>query len=153
MIRCFFKLVLLLAITIGVLVYLSLGRGCSMDRFHLPGTSSVAQNFANRTTQSSAQTWGNPTSLPDHFARHGSDFGARNADDYARMAAEFLHRARADGFRAKLDNRGTLRVYDPRTGAFGAYNRDGTTKTFFKPRNASYFDRQPGRRIDLRTYR
>lgn len=100
-----------------------------------------------------AQTWGNPASLPDHFARHGSDFGARNAGDYARMAAQFLQRARAESLPAKLDNRGTLRIYDPRTGAFGAYNRDGTTKTFFKPRDASYFDRQPGRRIDLRTYR
>lgn len=153
MIRCFFKLVLLLAVAVGLLVYLSLNRGCSLARFHLPSTSSVTQRTANRTTQNGAHTWANPSSLPDHFARHGADFGARNADDYARMAAEFLRRARAEGLPAKLDNRGTLRIYDPRTGAFGAYNRDGTTKTFFKPRNASYFDRQPGRRIDLRTYR
>lgn len=153
MIRCFLKLVLLLAVAIGLLVYLSLGRGCSLERFHLPSISSFKQGAANQTTQDGAQTWGNPASLPDHFARHGSDFGARTAGDYARMAAEFQRRARAEGLPAKLDNRGTLRIYDPRLGAFGAYNRDGTTKTFFKPRDASYFDRQPGRRIDLRTYR
>lgn len=153
MIRCFFKLVLLLAIAIGLLVYLSLGHGCSLERFHLPSTSLVTQRAANRAAQNSTETWGNPASLPDHFARHGSDFGSRNAGDYARMAAEFLRRARAEGLPAKLDNRGTLRIYDPRTGTFGTYDRDGTTKTFFKPRDASYFDRQPGRRIDLRTYR
>ncbi len=153
MIRCFFKLVLLLVVAVGVLLYLWLGRGCSLDRLHLPSFSSTTQKAAKRTTQTSAQTWANPASLPDHFARHGSDFGARSAGDYARIAAEFLRRARAQGLPAKLDNHGTLRVYDPRTGTFGAYNRDGTTKTFFKPRNASYFDRQPGRRIDLRIYR
>ncbi len=153
MIRCFFKLVLLLVIACGLLVYLSLGRGCSLDHFHLSSISSVTQKAANRTAQNNAQSWGNSASLPDHFARHGADFGARDADDYARMAAEFLRRARAEGFPAKLDNRGTLRIYDPRTGAFGAYNRDGTTKTFFKPGHASYFDRQPGRRINLKTYR
>lgn len=153
MIRCFFKLVLLLGIAVGILLYLWLGRGCSRDRFHLPGAVSVTQWTANAMLQKSARTWANPASLPDHFARHGSDFGARNPDAYARMATEFLRRARAEGLPAKLDNRGTLRIYDPRTGAFGAYNKDGTTKTFFMPRDASYFDRQPGRRIDLRTYR
>lgn len=153
MIRCFFKLVLLLAVAIGLLVYLSFNHGCSLDRLHLPGAATFTQKAGNQPAQDGARTWGNPNSLPDHFARHGADFGARNADDYARMAAEFLRRARAEGLPAKLDNRGTLRIYDPRSGAFGAYNRDGTTKTFFKPRNASYFDRQPGRRIDLRSYR
>lgn len=37
------------------------------------------------------------------------------------------------------------RVFDPKTGAFAAYNRDGTTKTFFKPGSPGYFERQPGR--------
>ena len=48
---------------------------------------------------------------------------------------------------------GVLRVFDSRSGTFGAYNPDGTTKTFFKTGNAAYFQRQPGRRIDLRAWR
>ena len=40
-----------------------------------------------------------------------------------------------------------LRVYDPSTGAFAAYNLDGTTKTYFKPNNPSYWQRQPGRLV------
>ena len=96
------------------------------------------------------RTWGNPASLPDHFARHGRDFGARNADDYALMANQFLHRANVEPYQAKVDNRGVLRIYDPRTGSFGAYNSNGTTKTFFKPGRPDDFDRQPGRSIDLR---
>jgi len=98
-------------------------------------------------------TWGNIASLPDHFARHGSDFGAKNAEDYARMAWEFLQRAKAEGLPAKQDESGVLRVFDPRSGAFAAYNRDGTTKTFFKPGSRDYFARQPGRNIDLKTWR
>jgi len=92
-------------------------------------------------------------SLPDHFARHGNDFGAKNPEDYARMAWEFLQRGKAEGLPAKQDETGVLRVFDPRSGAFAAYNRDQTTKTFFKPGNRDYFARQPGRSVDLKTWR
>jgi pyocin large subunit-like protein len=99
------------------------------------------------------RSWGNPASLPDHFARHGRDFGARNAAEYALLAYQFRYRATVEQFQAKIDNNRVLRIYDPRTGSFGAYNPDGTTKTFFKPGRADYFDRQPGRSIDLRNPR
>ena len=46
----------------------------------------------------------------------------------------------------KLDG-ATVRVMNLRTLAFAAYNRDGTTKTYFRPRDASYWDRQPGEPI------
>ena len=91
------------------------------------------------------ETWGSPASLPDHFARHGADFAAKDADDYARMAWEFRERAKAERLPAKVDETGVQRVFDPKTGAFAAYNRDGTTKTFFKPGSPGYFERQPGR--------
>ena len=95
------------------------------------------------------QTWGNLASLQDHFDRHGADFNAKNPEDYARLAWEFLQRAKATGLPAKLENDGVLRVYDPQTRAFAAYNKDGTTKTFFKANSRDYFERQPGRNIDL----
>lgn len=48
----------------------------------------------------------------------------------------------------KLDDTdGTLRVFDPQTHAFAAYNAAGRTKTFFKPESAGYWQRQPGRAI------
>ena len=92
-------------------------------------------------------TWGNMPALADHFARHGPDFQARDADDYARQAWSFRQRATATSLPMKLDEDGTLRVYDPKTGAFAAYNRDGTTKTYFKPGSRDYFARQPGRPV------
>ncbi len=119
-----------------------------------PGNSDWGRARSSVTTSNrAAPTWGNPASLSDHFARHGADFGARDAQEYARMAAELLRRARTEGLPAKLDSDGVLRVFDPRSGAFGAYNRDGTTKTFFKPGNRVYFERQPGRPIDPHTWR
>ena len=90
------------------------------------------------------ETWGNPASLQDHFNRHGRDFNAKNPDDYARQAWEFLQRAQAEGWPMKLDEEGVRRVLDPKTRAFAAYNRNGTTKTFFKPESRDYFERQPG---------
>jgi len=97
--------------------------------------------------------WGRPSTLEDHFVRHGRDFQARDAADYACQAHLFLERAKTTGLPAKRDADGSLRVFDPRTGAFGAYNADGTTKTYFKPGSRDYFQRQPGTPIDLRNAR
>ncbi|HRI15866.1 MAG TPA: fibronectin type III domain-containing protein [Verrucomicrobiota bacterium] len=95
-------------------------------------------------------TWGSLRSLPDHFDRHGADFTARDADDYAAQAWLFLVRAKSEGLPAKLDRNGVLRVFDPKTGAFAAYNRDGTTRTYFKPGRRGYFSDQPGKSVNLR---
>lgn len=94
------------------------------------------------------ETWGYMPSLADHFERHGGDFRAKNADDYARMAWEFQQRAKTEGLPTKVDSDGVKRIYDPKSGAFGAYNRDGTTKTFFKPNSRDYFERQPGKMLN-----
>lgn len=94
------------------------------------------------------ETWGRMETLRDHFERHGPDFQSASMEDYAAQAWRFLQRARAGEVPMKWDDSdGTLRVFDPQTRAFAAYNRDGTTKTFFRPGNASYWQRQPGRLI------
>jgi hypothetical protein len=93
-------------------------------------------------------TWGRMETLQDHFDRHGADFRATSPDDYAAKAWQFLEPARAGQLLMKWDaEEDTLRVFDPASRAFAAYNRDGTTKTFFRPNSASYWDRQPGRSI------
>ncbi len=146
MFRCLFKLVFGVVIVAGIFLYLWLGG-------HGGHGSTTKPAAARQHSLGTAQTWANPASLPDHFARHGADFGARNPEDYARLAAQFLQRAKAEGLPAKVDNSGVLRIYDSRSGSFGAYNADGTTKTFFKPGSAEYFDRQPGRPVNLKTWR
>ena len=97
------------------------------------------------------ETWGNMASLADHFARHCADFHAKDADDYARMAWQFGRDSRQGNLQVKVDEDGTRRVFDPKSGAFAAYNRDGKTKTYFKPNSRDYFARQPGRLVNPRT--
>jgi pyocin large subunit-like protein len=93
-------------------------------------------------------TWGSISSLQDHYDRHGPDFQSTSPDDYAAQAWQFLQRAKAGTLSMKWDDADrTLRVFDPKTRAFAAYNRDGTTKTYFRPNSTSYWDRQPGRPI------
>ena len=93
-------------------------------------------------------TWGNIGSLADHFARHGADFRAKDADEYARMAWQFGQQAKQGGLQVKVDDDGVRRVFDPKSGAFAAYNANGTTKTYFKPNSRDYFARQPGRPVN-----
>jgi hypothetical protein len=99
-------------------------------------------------------TWGHLDSLQDHFERHGRDFSAKSRDDYAAQAWLFLQRARIENLPMKRDDTdGTLRVFDPQTNAFAAYNAGGKTKTYFKPESSGYWQRQPGRVVkaaDLR---
>lgn len=93
-------------------------------------------------------TWGNFYSLRDHYERHGADFQSKSPDDYAAKAWLFLQRAKTEGLPIKYDEvDGTIRVWDGKTRSFAAYNRDGTTKTFFKPESPTYWSRQPGRSI------
>jgi len=146
-VRSLFKLLLSGAVA-GFLIYSWLG-----DNGFTKGEQRESRRGAPFSSSARVPTWGNPASLPDHFARHGSDFGARNAAEYAGLAAQFLQRARVEGWPAKIDGQSVLRIYDPRSGAFGAYNPDGTTKTFFKPGNAGYFEHQPGRTVNLKTWR
>ena len=98
---------------------------------------------------STSATWGNLDSLQDHFERHGADFAASSADDYAAKAWQFLQRAKREGLPMKWDDSDrTLRVWDPRTRSFAAFDNRGKTRTYFKPSNPSYWDRQPGRPVN-----
>jgi hypothetical protein len=87
--------------------------------------------------------WGRPETLIDHFRRHGADFGAKTPGEYAEMASVFFVRAQREQLPKKIAPDGTIRIYDRKTNTFGAYNPDGTTKTFFKPKEGQkYWNRQ-----------
>jgi pyocin large subunit-like protein len=87
--------------------------------------------------------WSRPDTLIDHYRRHGADFEAKSAREYARMAHDFYRVAEEEGLPKKIAPDGTVRIYDRKTNTFGAYNPDGTTKTYFKPKNGErYWKRQ-----------
>ncbi len=87
--------------------------------------------------------------LEEHFRKHGSEFGAASADDYLRLAqalrdrpvgGDVLERVRADGVVSRFDRA---------SGAFIAFEADGTIRTFFHPNDGErYFERQAERSHD-----
>ncbi len=93
---------------------------------------------------STKESWGNLKTLDDHFARHGADFGAKSADDYARMGSEFFQRGGAQQLPTKIAPDGTIRMFDPATNTFGSFAPNGMTKTLFKPTSSGYWSKQPG---------
>lgn len=87
--------------------------------------------------------------LDEHYAKHGAEFGAISKADYLRLAQQ-LRDARPGGpiLEARRPT-GEFSRFDRRHGYFGAYNPDGTIRTFFIPNNGErYFERQARRRYD-----
>jgi hypothetical protein len=84
--------------------------------------------------------------LDEHYEKHGSEFGRITKQDYLRQAqllrdaevgGPVLQTVRADGVTTR---------YDRQTGAFIAFNRTGTIRTFFKPHDGErYYRRQAER--------
>lgn len=79
----------------------------------------------------------------DHYAKHGAEFGDITREQYL-SAAQAVRDARAGGDILEARRRdGTISRYDRKTGAFLAFNLDGTIRTFFKPDDGErYFQRQ-----------
>jgi hypothetical protein len=106
-----------------------------------------AASGSQKLVDAGGNGWGNPSTLADHFDRHGGDFGSPDAEAYAQEAQNFLQRAVAEQLPMKIGPDGTIRVYEPSTNTFGAYNPNGTTKTYFKPdlaKNPNYWVDQKG---------
>ena len=87
--------------------------------------------------------------LNEHYGKHGGEFGNISKQEYLRLAQE-LRDARPGGpiLEARRSN-GEFSRFDRRHGYFGAYNQDGTIRTFFIPNNGErYFRRQAQRSYD-----
>jgi pyocin large subunit-like protein len=87
--------------------------------------------------------------LDDHFAKHGAEFDAPSPGEYLRLA-QALRDTAVGG--AVLETRradGVVTRFHRATGAFLAFNADGTIRTFFAPNDGeAYFRRQARRRPD-----
>jgi pyocin large subunit-like protein len=83
--------------------------------------------------------------LDEHFQKHGSEFGKITQSEYLKLAQD-LRDAPAGGPILEARRGNVITKFDRRTGYFGAYNADGTIRTFFIPnRGESYFRRQAER--------
>lgn len=96
---------------------------------------------------SASTGWGLEETLSQHFRDHGKEVGAKTKFEYAKMANDFYVNRR--NYAVKVDSDGVTRVYNQKTGEFGAYNADGTTKSFYKigknqEANDRYWAKQKG---------
>jgi pyocin large subunit-like protein len=97
----------------------------------------------------SGPSFRSPAQLDEHYAKHGHEFGAISKAEYLHLAQE-LRDAPAGGpiLEARRPN-GEFSRFDRRHGYFGAYNRNGTIRTFFIPNNGErYFRGQAQRAYD-----
>ena len=78
----------------------------------------------------------------EHYEKHGDDFDFPNAKQYAEGAKDFMNNP-PPGSLSKTRGNGDLLRYDPSTNTFGAQDKNGDMRTFFKPSGgASYWERQ-----------
>ncbi len=108
------------------------------------GTTSIHEE--NTSTTKSNNGWGRPETLEKHFNDHGADFSASSPSEYTSQSQDFYGDGLSDahsGIETHVTQDGTIKMYQPSTNTFGAYNSDGSTKTFFKPTaGADYWKRQ-----------
>ena len=87
--------------------------------------------------------------LDEHYLKHGSEFGAISKAEYLRLAQELRDAPPGGPILESRRPDGEFSRFDRRHGYFGAYNRNGTIRTFFIPNNGErYFRRQAERRYD-----
>jgi hypothetical protein len=85
--------------------------------------------------------------LEEHFEKHGAEFGHITKQDYLRQA-QLLRDAKVGG--PVLETVRADRVatrFDRQTGAFLAFNPNGTIRTFFKPNDGERYYRRQAERI------
>ena len=84
--------------------------------------------------------------LDEHYEKHGAEFGHVTKQDYLHQA-QLLRDAPVGGPVLESVRRdGVATRFDRQTGAFIAFNPDGTIRTFFKPNDGErYFRRQAER--------
>ncbi len=82
------------------------------------------------------------TKLEQHFEKHGREFGNVTLEEYLAMAQDLRDAPLSDRVLEANQVGGTISRYDRKTGAFTAFDRDLTIRTFFKPNGGEdYFRR------------
>ena len=80
--------------------------------------------------------------LKDHYAKYGHAFGPITRDQYLRLA-QHLRDSHVGKYILESKRPDGLIRFDTRHGYFGAYDPDGTIRTFFIPPDGiRYFERE-----------
>lgn len=81
--------------------------------------------------------------LREHFRKHGREFHVKTPEAYLRLAQLLRDRSKGGEVLEFVRNDAVTCKFDRGTGAFIAYDSDGTIRTFFRPTDGeAYFERQ-----------
>lgn len=87
-----------------------------------------------------------PELLDEHFRKHGREFHVKSSAAYLRLAQLLRDRPKGGDVLELVRNDAVTCKFDRETGAFIAYDSDGTIRTFFRPNDGeAYFERQKHR--------
>jgi len=82
----------------------------------------------------------------EHYQKHGREFGNITQAEYLRLAQELRDAPVGGPILEAAKPGGVISRFDRRKSYFGAYDRDGTIRTFFIPNDGErYFRRQSTR--------
>jgi pyocin large subunit-like protein len=82
----------------------------------------------------------------EHYAKHGAEFGSISQAQYLTLAQQLRDAPVGGPILEAPKPGGVFTRFDRRKGYFGAYNGDGTIRTFFIPNDGErYFHRQAKR--------
>jgi hypothetical protein len=84
--------------------------------------------------------------LAVHFQKHGAEFGQISIAEYVREAQALRDRPAGGAVLELVRGDGTITRFDRISGAFIAFERDGTIRTFFKPNQGEAYFRRQARR-------
>jgi pyocin large subunit-like protein len=81
--------------------------------------------------------------LLEHYEKHGAEFGSITIDQYLLQAQTMRDRTPGGSLLEFKRTDGVTTRYDRDTGAFIAFDSDGTIRTYFRPNAGErYFERQ-----------
>jgi hypothetical protein len=84
-----------------------------------------------------------PERLAEHYRKHGREFGSIDMDRYLRLAQELRDRPAGGMVLESVRDDGVTVRFDRASGAFIAFDRDGSIRTFFRPdRGEAYYRSQ-----------
>ncbi|HEY6982113.1 hypothetical protein [Reyranella sp.] len=100
------------------------------------------------------RNWGNGIGfvderrLDEHYKKHGAEFGKITKLDYLHQAQLLRDTAVGGPVLETVRRDGVTTRFDRQTGAFIAFNRDGTIRTFFKPNDGERYYRRQAERVE-----
>jgi hypothetical protein len=122
----------------------------------VPGSASVPAVGSQAAAPTRPEVaFRSPERLAEHWRKHGREFGDVTMDEYLRLAQTLRDRpawrvppsglaaGAAGGVLEAVRRDGVVTRFDRASGAFLAFEADGTIRTFFKPHDGeAYFRRQ-----------